>query len=305
MGNGPWARSRTDSSPHSISQPAGYHETAEKSTLVSSTSASNRLLRPRDGDGKRLRSVKKLKPSSKHEDRVSGKTMISKAKLTQSSAEVAEYSQVASQAEEEDNRSVCQSVRQEELQYSCPETGGTKHKVLCPPTLNSTAAQCGVLSLTPMARGKHQKTLPLIAGRQNTSVSAVSNSGTQQVGKLHKLLAVNPTSFSQTRPVRNLMMRAYDERRKGTSVATDQFIWSEVFPVLRPMESRVKITRRERRGRVLSYPTTSDDATPLLPKLVPHFGREDQQSVLVEAVSGKGNTYSVQTLHELKLPRIN
>lgn len=295
--------------PHSTSRPTGCRDTARKSTLVDNTSASNTLPHPRGRDRKRLRLVKKHKPGA---DRVSGKTAITKAKLaTQSSSEMNEYRQTAPHAEGEESRAAYEQAdqrgRQEEWQYGSPGTRSAGLRAVYPSTLNCTAAQLGMMSLTPMTRAKPQATLPLIPGRQGTSVSIVSssrrqsNSGTQQVGQVHRLLAVQPTSFSQTRPAVDLMVRAYGERRKGTRVASDQFIWSEVFPVLRPVESRAGKIRRGRGGRALSYPTS--DVT-VLPKLATCSGGENQRSVLVKAATA-GDTTCAVPMCGLKLPRID
>ena len=312
LGRGSWARSGADSRPHPTSRHAGYHETAEQSKLVDSTCAPDKPLHSRGREGKRL---KKLKPGSKHEDRVSGKTAITKAKLaTQTNTEGTGYRQAASPADEEENRAHEQAGQcegQEERQYSSPGTVNTRHRTVCPSSLTCTAAQHGTMPLTPITTAKPPAILPLLPGGQSTGVSVVSshreqpNSGTQQVGQIHRLLAVNPTSFSQTRPAMDLMVRAYDERRKGTRVASDQFIWSEVFPVLRPTESRAGKMRRGRRDRALSYPKTSGSAVTVLPKLVPCSGGEDRQPVPVKAGTSGASTCAVQTTHELKLPNID
>lgn len=125
------------------------------------------------------------------------------------------------------------------------------------------------------ARLKCQPTLPINTTRSSRGMdtaesrdSVPSSSGIlKQVKKLQKLLALQPTSFSQTTHARDMMVRAYSTAgREAGSVRIERqgnFKWTEVFPVLRENPD-------SRAGKMES--TVSGRDAVILPKLAMSTG---------------------------------
>ena len=78
--------------------------------------------------------------------------------------------------------------------------------------------------------------------QRNTPTATMFNTDLNPCSKLHRLIAHNPTAFSQTKPAINMMLGAYTKNKTTVNVESDDYAWSEVFPVIKAASAHKRST---------------------------------------------------------------
>lgn len=165
-------------------------------------------------------------------------------------------------------------------------------RLQCQPT-------CNLPSITTTSTRQSNQTrdsLPILTGKK----------GNNEVKRLWRQLATQPTVFSQTIPAREIIVKAYatrPHRPAGAAVRVEmrrEFKWTEVFPVLQEASKNGRVGKKENGHDEESTRVTTDAV--VLPRLAINNGR----CTCVATSSTKHIPSSARRdVIRLKLPHLN